>query len=157
VTLKSQNDYRCPDCGQAWLPFSVGLQCPQCRRPVPDAEVSNIIPEALESARYNKRLYGRYELEYWTARTLGDRYFGWGFKAIQFAESNPSMSPGQVALAALMDLDLEELTPLRTHVLAFLELLVEHYRAALAANPADWEKMPEPEKPFFGRKIIDDE
>jgi hypothetical protein len=157
VTLKSQSEYRCPQCSQAWLPFGAGLRCPACAREVPAAEVTAIIAEALESARFNKRLYGRYELEYWTARTLGDRYLAWGFKAIHIAEGHPQMPDAKVALAALMDLDLEELTPLRAHVLQFLEALVAQYRAAIAARPADWEKMPEPDKPFFGRKIIDDE
>ena len=33
---------------------------------------------------------------------------------------------------------------------------IEAYRASIKADPKSWEKIPEPEKPFFGRKIIDE-
>ena len=157
MVLKSQIDYQCPQCQQQWLPYSSGLCCPKCGRTVPDAEVTGILAEALESARYNKRLYGRFELEYWIARRLGDRYLEWGFKALQLAEAQPEAPPEKLALAALLDIDLEDLAPLRAHISGFLSELVMRYRDAVARAPADWEKMPEPEKPFFGRKVLDDE
>jgi hypothetical protein len=156
MTIKSQSDYRCSKCNQAWLPFEPGLMCPSCAHPASDNEVAGIFIEALESAKFNKRLYGHIELEFWIVHSLGDRYLEWGFKALQLAESQPNMRSEQVALGALMDLDLEELTPLRAHVMAFLKRLVERYREAVTNNPQDWQKMPEPEKPFFGRKIIED-
>jgi hypothetical protein len=157
MTLKSQIDYQCPQCQLIWLPFKPGLSCPSCGRAVPDAEVTGIVAEALESARFNKRLYGKMEVEFWIARRLGDRYFEWGFKALQLANENKEMSSGQAALGALMDLKLEEMAPYREHVLGFLTALVDAFRADVARRPLEWEKMPEPEKSFFGRKIIDDQ
>jgi hypothetical protein len=156
MTLKSQIDYQCPQCQLAWLPFEKGSACPSCGRVVPDAEVTGIIAEALESARFNKRLYGKMDVEFWITRRLGDRYMEWGFKALSAADANPEMPAKQVALGTLMDLNLEEMAPHRAHVLGFLERFVEAYREQIKARPNDWQKMPEPEKPFFGRKIIDD-
>lgn len=156
MTIKSQIEYECPGCRREWLPHAKGLACPWCGRPLPDGEETGILAEALESARFNMRLYGRFELEFWIARRLGDRYLEWGFKALQAALGRPDLPARAAALAALMDIDLEEMTPLREHVLDFLAALIEQYRQASARNPADWQKMPEPEKPFFGRKIIDD-
>jgi len=156
MVLKSQSDYECPQCKTLWLPYAKGLHCPHCNRSVPDGEVTQILVEALESARFNKRLYGRFDLEFWITRLLGDRYLAWGFKALQVAESQPNTPPRAVALAALMDIDLEECAPMREPILEFLSVLVEKYREAIALAPADWAKMPEPEKPFFGRKIIED-
>ena len=156
MTLKSQIDYQCPQCQLAWLPFKPGLSCPSCGRAVPDAEVTGIVAEALESARFNRRLYGKMEVEFWITRRLGDRYLEWGFKALQLAEANQQMPGTQIALAALMDLNLEEMTPHREHVLGFLAHLVDAFREDVSRRPQDWEKMPEPDKPFFGRKIIDD-
>ena len=156
MTLKSQVEYRCPQCHLAWLPYMNGLMCPACQRIVPNEEVTGILGEALESARFNKRLYGRYDLEYWIAHRLGDRYLQWGFKALQIAADNPETIPDKVALAALFELDLEEMAPYRPHLMGFLARLVELFREAVSKNSADWEKMPEPEKPFFGRKIIDE-
>ena len=156
MVLKSQIDYVCPQCAREWLPYASGLLCPQCGRAVPDAEVTGIIGEALESAKFNKRLYGHYDLEYWLARRLGDRYLEWGFKALQLAESQPDATAEQLALATLMDIDLEDAAPLREHIMGFLAALIAAFREARGKAPQDWEKMPEPEKPFFGRKIIDD-
>ncbi|HYG76943.1 MAG TPA: hypothetical protein VEK08_18200 [Planctomycetota bacterium] len=156
MVLKSQLEYACPKCQCSWLPFAPGLSCPQCGRAVPDAEVTAILTEALEAARFNKRLYGKFELEFWITRFLGDRYLEWGFKALQRAEAQAQTPARVVALAALMDTNLEEFAPYREHVLHFLEALIERYREAVSRAPADWEKMPEPEKPFFGRKIIED-
>lgn len=156
MTLKSQIDYLCPVCQCLWLPYARNLSCPKCGRCLPENEVTCILDEALESARYNKRLYGRFELEIWMTRRLGDRYLEWGFKALQMAEAQPHTSAHNIAIAALMALNLEEMAPFREHVLGFLELLIERCREAIKASPSDWEKMPEPEKPFFGRKIIDD-
>lgn len=156
MVLKSQIDYQCPQCGLEWLPHAAGLSCPQCGRAVPDAEVMGILAEALESARFNKRLYGRFELEYWIARRRGDRYLEWGFKALQLAEAQPDAPAGKLALAALMDIDLEELAPLREHAMRFLVDLIGAFRDAVARAPKEWEKMPEPEKPFFGRKMSED-
>ena len=48
------------------------------------------------------------------------------------------------------------MTPYRAHILGYLTAVIEGCRKATAANPDDWKKMPEPEKPFFGRKIIED-
>jgi len=155
MTLKSQSEYHCPQCELEWLPYASGLRCPKCDRSVPENEVTPLIAEALESARFNKRLYGRYELEIWTTRRLGDRYFEWGFKALQLAEPTPETSAPQIALAALMELDLEELAPFRAHIQGYLEALVAAFRQAVKDHPTDWQKIPEPEKPFFGRKIID--
>jgi hypothetical protein len=133
------------------------MDCPYCKRAVPDSEVTGIVSETLESARYNKRLYGRFELEYWLSRRLGDKYMAWGFKALQMAEIEPQTPAQSIAVAALMDLDLEEMTPYREHIAGFLSALVEAYRVAFKADPKAWEKIPEPEKPFFGRKIIDEQ
>ena len=116
-----------------------------------------MLDEALESARYNKRLYGHIELEIWTTRRLGDLYLAWSFKALQRAEAQPQMSAKNISIAALMDLNLEEMAPFREHILEYLETLIERYREAVKFRPADWEKMPEPKKPFFGRKIIEDD
>ena len=157
MVLKSQIDYQCPQCQLAWLPFAPRLNCPNCGRAVPESEVTGILAEALESARFNKRLYGHFALEYWIARRLGDRYLEWGFKTLQLAEAQPAASTDKIAMAALLDIDLEEVSPLRAHVIDFVTPLVTAYRAALARAPEDWEKMPEPEKPFFGRKTIDDQ
>ena len=57
----------------------------------------------------------------------------------------------------MMQLDLEELSAAREHMAGFLEALIARYREAKKANPADWEKMPEPDKLLLGRKIIDDD
>ena len=156
MTLKSNLDYRCPQCQRAWLPHVRGLVCPGCGRAVPDGEVTGILAEALESARYNQRLYGRMDVEYWLERSMGDRYLAWGFKALEAARRDGTVGAQQAAVTALMDLDLADMTPVRPHVLDFLAALVERYRAAVAREPDAWEKMPEPEKPFFGRKIIED-
>jgi hypothetical protein len=157
MTLKSQIDYQCPQCQLTWLPFKPGLNCPSCGRAIPDSEVTGIIAEALESARFNKRLYGKMEVEYWITRRLGDRYLEWGFKALQLADVNREMPSSQAALSALMDLNLEEMTPYREHVLGFLVQLVDAFKVDVKQRPLEWEKMPEPEKPFFGRKVIDDQ
>lgn len=156
MTIKSQIEYRCPQCQGVWLPYAAGLVCPFCKRALPDSEVTGIIAEALESARYNKQLYGRFDLEYWMARRLGDRYLAWGFKALQAAETNPRTLAINIAIATLMELDLEEMAQQREHIAGFLVALVEAYRQSVAANPKEWEKIPDPEKPFFGRKIIED-
>lgn len=156
MVLKSQIDYRCPQCSCEWLPHRTGLKCPQCGRAVPDAEVTAILAEALESAKFNKKLYGRFSLEYWLARRLGDRYLEWGFKVLDLAEAQPDAPREKLALAALMDIDLEEMAPLREIIMSFLADLVAAFREAKMKSPQDWEKMPEPEKPFFGRKIIED-
>ena len=145
MVLKSQIDYQCPQCQLAWLPFASGLKCPSCSRAVPDTEVTGIVAETLESARFNKRLYGRYELEYWITRLLGDRYMAWGFKTLQLTEAQPGSTPDKIAMAALLDIDLEELAPHRTHVMAFLTALIIAYHEAIARSPDDWQKMPEPE------------
>ena len=155
MTIKSQIDYACPACALAWLPFASALACPQCGRPLPDFEATSIVSETLESAKFNKRLYGKFELEFWLTRRLGDRYLAWAFKALDLAEQNPELPAEKAALAALMDLDLEEMTPYREHILGYFTTVVEGYRKAAAQNPDDWKKMPEPEKPFFGRKIIE--
>jgi|GEM_PF-1892909 len=156
MTLKSQIDYTCSQCNRAWLPHRSGLLCPICGRPVPDAEVTGILDEALESARFNKRLYGKYDVEYWLTRRMGDRYLEWGFKALQIAEANAGRAPQAIALSALMEINLEDAADLREHLVDFLSVLVEKFRVAKTAAPDDWEQMPAPEKPFFGRKIIDD-
>jgi hypothetical protein len=156
MTIKSQIDYHCPACGLAWLPYADALCCPRCGRPVPIGEVTAIVQETLESAKFNKRLYGKYELEYWLDRRIGDLYMKWAFKALDLAEQNPNEPPEQLALAALMSIDLEALAPYREHVHGFLAAAVSAWRAAHRQNPSDWQKIPEPEKPFFGRKIIDD-
>jgi hypothetical protein len=156
MTIKSQIEYRCPACNCAWLPFAAGNACPKCGRATPDSEVTPIISEALESAKFNKKLYGHIDLEFWMARKLGDNYLKWGFTALQAAEQNPKVPAADIAIGALMQVDLEELAPYREHVAAFLTTLIEQYRAAVLANPSDWEKIPDPEKPFFGRKTIED-
>ena len=156
MTIKSQIDYRCPDCKLEWLPYAKDLLCPVCQRPVPESEVTAILAEGLESARFNKRLYGRFEVEYWITRRLGDRYLEWGFKALQLAHTNPGIPPEKVAIAALMDLDLEEMTPYREDIQGYLATLVHNFRLESARNPEAWQTMPEPEVPFFGRKIIED-
>ena len=74
MTIKSQIDYACPDCDFSWLPYARGLNCPKCGRQIPDKEVTEIIQETLDSAKFNKRLYGKFELEFWMTRRLGDRY-----------------------------------------------------------------------------------
>src|SRR5204863_3746810 len=145
-TIKSQIDYACPTCAFTWLPYAPGLHCPQCARPVPEKEVTEIIQETLESAKFNKRLYGKFELEFWLARRLGDRYLQWAFKALDLAEKSPELSAEKVALATLLDLDLEEMTPYREHILGYLAASVEAYRKNLAQRPEDWQKNPEPEK-----------
>jgi len=157
MTIKSQIEYLCPNCQGTWLPYTTGLLCPYCKRSVADAEVTAILAEALESARYNKRLYGRFDLEFWNTRRLGDKYFAWGFKALQLAEADPQAPAQNIAIAALMDLDLEEMAPHREHVAGFLAALVDAYRASFKADPKSWDRIPEPEKPFFGRKIIDEQ
>ena len=155
MTIKSQIDYRCPVCALEWLPYASGLRCPKCERPVPDGEVTGIIAEALESAKFNKKLYGRFDLEYWLPRRLGDNYLKWGFVALQAAESDPETPAMNVAIGALMQVNLEELAPYREHVAGYLTVLVDGYRAAVKNNPDDWQKMPEPDKPFFGRKTVE--
>jgi hypothetical protein len=157
MTIKSQSDYRCPHCQREWLPYAAGLACPFCKNVVRDSDVTRIIEEALESARFNKRLYGKFDVDYWIVRSLGDKYLQWGFKALQAAEADPNAEPHALAIGATMQLDLEELSTAREHVAGFLETLIARFRAAKQANPADWEKMPEPDKPFLGRKIIDDQ
>lgn len=156
MTLKSLSEYSCPQCKLEWLPYQPGLACPSCKRAVPDGEVTGILAEALESARYNKRLYGRIKLEYWIPHRLGDHYLEWGFAALQKAEEQPQSPAQTIAVATLMDIDLGDMALLREHIAQYLEKLIERYRDAIARNPADWVKMPEPEKPFFGRKIIED-
>src|SRR5437588_49132 len=146
MTIKSQIDYQCPQCQLAWLPYAAGLRCPQCGRKIPDAEVTAILSETLESARFNKRLYGKCDVEYWTARRRGDEYLRWAFKALDLAEQNPETPAEKIALAALMELDLEEMSPYREHVLGYLSAAVDAFRKARAAAPGEWEKMPEPEK-----------
>ena len=54
-----------------------------------------------------------------------------------------------------MELDLEDLSPCREHVLGYLRAAVNAFRKAAAEKPGDWAKMPEPEKPFFGRKVVE--
>src|SRR3712207_8434138 len=49
----------------------------------------------------------------WITRFLGDRYMEWGFKALQRAEGQPQTPARAVALAALMDTNLEEFAPYR--------------------------------------------
>ena len=156
MTIKSQIDYECPNCQLAWLPYAENLKCPKCGRLLPNGEATAISDETLESAKFNKRLYGKFELEFWLTRRLGDRYFAWAFKALDVAESNPEMSAASAALTAMMDLDLEEMSPYREHMLGYFTAVIEGYRKLAAKNPEDWKKMPEPEKPFFGRKIIED-
>jgi hypothetical protein len=156
MTIKSQVDYHCPVCNCAWLPFAAGNGCPKCGRVTPETEVTPILNEALESAKFNKKLYGHIDLEFWMARKLGDNYLKWGFTALQTAEANPAAPAGDLAIGALMQVDLEEMAPYRQHVAEFLTALIEQYRAAISANPSDWEKIPDPEKPFFGRKTIED-
>ena len=156
MTIKSQIDYACPECKLAWLPYATALKCPQCGRTISDIEATSIIQETLESARFNKRLYGKFELEFWMTRRLGDRYLAWAFKALDFAERSPESPAQSVALAALMELDLEEMMPYREHLLGYFTAVIEQYRVLKAKTPEDWTKMPEPEKPFFGRKIIED-
>ncbi len=156
MTIKSQIDSACPTCALAWLPYEPGLKCPRCGRSIPDQDSTAIVQETLDSAKFNKRLYGKFELEFWITRRLGDRYFAWAFKALDFAEQNPEMSAEKAALASLMELDLEEMTPYREHMLGYFTAVIEAYRKAAKANPEDWKKIPEPEKPFFGRKIIED-
>lgn len=153
MTIKSQSQFACPGCGLKWLPHRRGLTCPKCARAVADDEVTAIQQEALESAKFNKRLYGRYALEIWTCRGLGDAYLQWGFAALQKAEAQPEMNAQAIAIGALMDLNLEEMSPYREHVLDFLSALVEEFRRRTAAQPADWQKMPEPENPFRGRGL----
>ncbi|HLX60574.1 MAG TPA: hypothetical protein VKX17_04755 [Planctomycetota bacterium] len=155
MTIKSQIEYACPACALAWLPYAPGLSCPKCGRAVPETEVTAIVPETLESAKFNKRLYGKFELEFWLTRRLGDRYFQWAFKALDVAEKISELSAEKAALAAIMELDLEEMTPYREHILGYLTAVVEAWQKARTANPAEWEKIPEPEKPFFGRKIVE--
>ena len=154
MTIKSQSEYKCPDCQNAWLPYARGLACPFCKRSVPDAEVTPIIDEALESAKFNKRLYGHIDVEYWNARRLGDNYLKWGFTALQAAEENPDASPHALAIGALMSMDLESLSAHRDHVAGFLEALIERFREQKKSNPAEWEKMPEPDKTF--QQIVQD-
>lgn len=156
MTIKSQIDYACPACQLEWIPYAKTLACPKCGRPLPDNESTSIITETLESAKFNKRLYGIFELEFWLTRRLGDRYFAWAFKALDIAEKTPEMSGESVALTALMELDLEEMSPYREHMLGYFTAVVSGFRSLAAKNPDDWKKLPEPEKPFFGRKIIED-
>lgn len=155
MTIKSQIDFECPDCHLAWLPYAKALRCPKCGREVPEKEVTAILSETLESAQFNKRLYGKFELEFWIARRRGDDYLRWAFKALDLAEQNPGEPAEKIALAALMELDLEDMSPYREHMLGYFAASVAAYRAARAAKPADWEKMPEPERPFFGRRIVE--
>ena len=138
-----------------WLPYVAGLRCPKCSREVPGTEVTAIVAEALESAKFNKKLYGHFDLEYWLPRRLGDNYLKWGFVALQAAESEPASPAMNLAIGVLMQVDLEALAPYREHVAGFLAALIESYRTAAKENPADWQKMPEPDKPFFGRKTIE--
>ena len=155
MTIKSQIEYQCPACQLVWLPFAAGLNCPRCGRIVPDSEVTAILFETLESARFNKRLYGKFDVEYWTARRRGDDYLRWAFKAFELAAQNPATPGEKIALGALMELDLEDLSPYREHVLGYLSAAVNAFRKAVAEQPQDWEKMPEPERPFFGRKVFE--
>ena len=156
MTIKSQSEYHCPACKREWLPYAPGLSCPFCKSLIPDSDVTRIVAEALESGRFNQRLYGKYDVDYWLVRGLGDKYLQWGFKALQAAEADPVANAHAIAIGAMMQLDLEELSACRDHVAGFLETLIARFREAKKANPSDWEKMPEPEKPFMGRKIIDD-
>ena len=156
MTIKSQIDYACPECQTAWLPYEKGLSCPNCGRPLPDRESTEVVDETLESARFNKRLYGKFELEFWITRRLGDRYFAWAFKALDLGEQHPELSPNSIAISTLMELDLEEMSPYREHLSGYLARVVERFRKCAAEKPEDWTKMPEPDKPFFGRKIIED-
>jgi len=153
MTIKSQIEYRCPACERAWLPYAPGLACPFCKRAAPDNEVTAILDEALASAQFNQKLYGKIDVEYWMARRLGDSYLKWGFKAIEMARDNPADAARRIAIAALMQVDLEELSDAREHVAGFLETLIERYRESVKTKPADWEKMPEPENPYRGRGL----
>ncbi|MEI6232193.1 MAG: hypothetical protein WCT04_04025 [Planctomycetota bacterium] len=156
MTIKSQIDYACPACHTAWIPYAKGLACPQCERVLPDAESVSFVDQTLESAKFNKRLYGKFELEYWFTRRLGDRYFAWAFKALDLTDASPELSSDSLALATLMELDLEEMSPYRAHLLGYFVSVIDGYRIQRSLKPDEWTKMPEPEKPFFGRKIIED-
>jgi hypothetical protein len=153
MTIKAQSDYTCPGCGLNWLPHRRELSCPKCSRAVADNEVTAILDEALESAKFNVRLYGIFALEIWTCRGLGDAYLQWGFTALQKAAAQPSANAHEIALSALMDLNLEEMSPYRGHVLNFLTELIIEYRRRTAANPVDWQKIPEPRNPYRGRGL----
>ena len=156
MTIKSQSNYICPDCGLEWLPYTEELHCPRCGRVVSAFEVAPILSETLESAQFNKRLYGKIALEFWIPHRLGDHYLEWAFAALDAAEKNPDATAEDVALNTMVSLDLAEMGPYRAHVMGFLTAAIEAYRADVAHNPEKWVKMPEPEKPFFGRKIIED-
>jgi hypothetical protein len=153
MTIKSQCEHTCSGCGLKWLPHRRGLSCPKCSRPVADSDVTAILDEALESAKFNVRLYGRFALEIWTCRRLGDSYLQWGFTALEKAAVQPSTAANEIALSALMDLNLEEMSPYREHVLDFLAELVTEYRRRVVESPQDWQKMPEPKNPFRGRSL----
>lgn len=156
MTIKSDVTFACPACQCAWLPFAAGNPCPRCGRVTPESEVTPILTDALASAKFNKKLYGHIDLEFWLPRKLADNYLKWGFTALQAAEANPETPAAALAIGALMQIDLEEMAPYREHVAAFLTALIEQYRADRTAHPAEWEKIPDPEKPFFGRKTIED-
>jgi hypothetical protein len=156
MTIKSLSEFLCPACQLPWLPFAPGLSCPRCGQPTDASDVSAIVSETLESARFNKRLYGKIALDFWIPHRLGDRYLEWSFAALDAAERNPASSAEDVAVSALVTLDLEEFGAYRQHVFSFLVAAIEAYRTDVAAHPETWQKLPEPEKPFFGRKIIEE-
>jgi len=64
-------------------------------------------------------------------------------------------APRRFEVPALMELDLETMSPWREHVMNFLACEVQEFCKRLSAAPADWQQMPEPENPFRGRKPAD--
>lgn len=56
-------DYECPKCKAVFLPYKIGIKCPNCGVLIPDADVggySDSIANIAGSMGYHKSIYGTY-------------------------------------------------------------------------------------------------
>jgi len=86
MTLHSNVNYKCKNCGLYFIPLPKFKICPKCNHK--SIKVFNyFIEETIRSALYNLTRYGSFIPPVWLTRTIGDQYYLIAFEFLYFTSS----------------------------------------------------------------------
>jgi hypothetical protein len=81
MTIHSAVDYKCINCGDAFIPIPESFNCPKCGQKS-ETIFSEFIDQALGSALYNIERYGSVISHAWLTLNTGDTYYRLAFDFI---------------------------------------------------------------------------